>query len=136
MNQVVYASRGGNTKKLAEAIAKGAGARAQAVADAGTGTQADVLFVGGSIYAGKIDGGLRTYLQGLDAAKVGRVVVFGTAAGKKSALEEVRGILSPKGIAVSDEAFQCPGSFLLAHRGRPNDDDLREAEAFAKRMSA
>jgi flavodoxin len=135
MNAVVYASRGGNTKKLAEAIAKGAGASAQSAGDAADLPQIDILFVGASIYAGKIDGSMRRFLQGLDVARVNLAVVFGTAAGDKSALSEVQSILAPKGVPISKDAFQCRGSFLLANRGRPNDDDLRKAEDFARRIA-
>lgn len=135
MNKVIYASRGGNTKKLAAAIAKGAGCEASSVDSAANMEEADILFVGGSIYAGKIDGSLRKFLEGVSASQARSVVVFGTAAGNKSALAEVKTILEPKGIKVSDEAFQCRGSFLLANRGRPNDEDLKHAEEFARKIS-
>jgi len=134
MNKVIYASRGGNTKKLAEAVAKGAGCEACSV-DAATNMEGtNILFVGGSIYAGKIDGSLHQLLQGLSASQVSKVVVFSTAAGKKTALPEIKSILEPNGIAVSDEEFHCKGSFLLANMGHPNEDDLNRAEAFAKKI--
>ena len=135
MNKVVYVSRGGNTKKMADAIAKGAGATAEA-APGSKGTFADVLFVGGSIYAGKMDKQLREYLEALTPQAAGKVVVFGTAAGVKSLLSEVQSMLLPKGIAVDGEAFQCKGSFLLANRGRPNVDDIKAAEEFARKKAA
>lgn len=134
MNQVVYVSRGGNTEKLAKAVAKGAGAEAvpaerfRAADDVGT------LFVGASIYAGSIDGKLRPVLESLRPEKVGRVVVFGTSAGNKTALAEIRSVLEPRGVAVADEEFHCRGSFLFVNRGRPNEEDLRVAEAFAKKI--
>lgn len=135
MNKVIYASRGENTKKLAAAIAKGAGCEAFSVDSAANMEGVDTLFVGGSIYAGKIDGSLRKFLEGLSASQVRNVVVFGTAAGNKSALPEIKTILEPRGIKVSDEAFQCKGSFLFVNRGRPNDEDLKHAEEFAGKIS-
>ena len=135
MNKVIYASRGGNTKKLAAAIARGAGCEAFSVDSAANIEGVDTLFVGGSIYAGKIDSSLRKFLEELSASQVQNVVVFGTAAGNKSALAEVKMILEPKGINVSDEAFQCRGSFLFTNRGRPNDEDLKHAEEFAGKIS-
>ena len=135
MNKVIYASRSGNTKKLAEAIAKGAGCEAFSVDSAANMEDVDTLFVGGSIYAGKIDSRLRKFLEELSASQVQNVIVFGTAAGNKSALAEVKTILEPKGIKVSDKAFQCRGSFLLANKRRPNDEDLKHAEEFAKKIS-
>ena len=135
MNKVIYASRGGNTKKLAEAIAKGAGCEATPVDSAKKLEGVDTLFVGGSIYAGKIDGDLRKFLEGFSASQAQNVAVFGSAAGNKSALGEVKGILEPKGVKVCDEAFQCRGSFLLANKGRPNNEDLKHAEEFARKIS-
>lgn len=105
MNRVVYFSRGGNTKKLAEAIAKGAGASIFSVEQFKTTDSLDILYVGASIYAGSINGKLRQFLAGLKPAQVKCVIVFGTSAGKRSALSEVKSILEPHGIAVSDEIY-------------------------------
>jgi flavodoxin len=52
MNKVIYASRSGNTKKLALAVAKGAGIAAQSLDEAGEIGGIDTLFVGASVYAG------------------------------------------------------------------------------------
>ena len=94
----------------------------------------DILFIGSSIYAGKIDAGLRRFLEQIPAGAVKKAVVFGTSAGKKSALAEIRGILVPKGIQVSNNEFHCKGSFLFAHRGRPNTDDIESAKTFAEKI--
>ncbi len=134
MNRVVYASRGGNTKKLADSIAKGAGVSAVSMEHFNVSEAADILFVGASIYAGTIDGKLREFLAGLQPSQVKSVAVFGTSAGKKTALAEVKSILEPKGVSVLEDAFHCKGSFLFANRGRPNEEDLKQAEAFAGRI--
>ena len=136
MNKVVYISRGGNTKKLADAIAKGAGVPAVPVEHPNTLEATDTLFVGASVYAGNIDGKMRQFLGALKPSQVKRVVVFGTSAGKKTALPEVKSILAAHGIAVSEEEFHCKGSFLLVNRGRPNEEDMKQAEAFARKFAA
>ena len=133
MNKVVYVSKGGNTKKLADAIAKGAGISAVSMEHFDPSETADILYVGASIYAGIIDGKLRQFLASLKPLQVKNVVVFGTSAGKKTALPEIKSILEPNGIAVSNDEFHCKGSFLLVNRGRPNEEDLKQAEVFAKR---
>jgi flavodoxin len=133
MNAVIYVSKGGNTRKLAHAIAKGAGAEAQSAAHAENLAQADILFVGGSMYGGKMSGVLRKFLQNLDQKQAAKVVVFGTSASGKSIRAEVTSILEPKGIPVAEEGFQCKGSFLCVNLGRPNAGDLAQAEDFAKR---
>jgi flavodoxin I len=136
MNKVIYASRGGNTKKLALAVANGVGVTAQTIGEAGEIGGVDTLFVGASVYAGKIDGALRGFLSKIKRGEVGSVVVFGSAAGNKSAADEIREILKAQDIPVSEKVFQCRGSFLLANRGRPNEEDLARAEAFAREIAA
>ena len=134
MNRVIYASRGGNTKKLADAIARGAGVSAVPFAQLDLSGGIDTLFVGASIYAGAIDEKLRDFLTDLQPSAVKRVVVFGTSAAKKTPLPEIKSILAPKGIAVSDDEFHCKGSFLFVNLGRPNQKDLQQAEAFSKKI--
>jgi flavodoxin len=133
MNAVIYVSKCGNTKKLANAIAEGAGVKAQSAANAANLTQADILFVGGSIYCGRTSGVLRKFPQNLDRRQAAKVVVFGTSASGKSIRSEVTSILEPKGIPVAVESFHCKGSFLCVNLGHPNADDLAQAEDFAKR---
>lgn len=128
-----YDSQSGNTKKVAEAIAKAAGAEALPATQSLDGP-VDLLLVGSGIYAGRMGSGMRAFLSSLDAAQVGRVAVFGTAAGPKSPLEEVRGLLSGKDITLSGDVFQCRGKFLLANRSHPDDADLNAAADFARRQ--
>ena len=129
--KVVYYSKGGNTEKLARAVAKGAGAIAESAASAAITEPVDLLFIGAAIYAGNIDKQMGAFLDGLDPTLVKRAAIFGNAFREVDVQGRVSARLEPKGIAVEQTSFFCRGSFLLANRGRPNDDDLREAEAFA-----
>ena len=129
--EVRYVTRSGNTKTIAEAIAAEVGCTAQTV-DSVVSGHVDMLFVGGSLYAGNIDKKLRKFLEGLDATQVKRVAVFSTAAGDKTALPIVKDIL--KGVDVCDRAFHCKGKFLLSNRGRPDADDCRTAAVFASEL--
>jgi flavorubredoxin len=134
MNAVIYVSRGGNTRKLADAVAGGAGVKAQSITEAANLAQVDILFIGASLYAGRINKDLRQFLQALDAKQAAKAVVFGTSAGGKSALAEIKSILETRGIPVSPEAFHCKGSFLCVNLGHPNASDLAQAGEFAKRV--
>lgn len=134
MNRVVYFSKGGNTKKIADAIAEGAGVTAASVEQSNALSYTEILFVGASIYAGTIDGKLRAFLTSLRLSQVKTVALFGTSAGKKTALAEVKSILEPKGISVLNDEFHCKGSFLLFNRGRPNEEDLKQAKLFARKI--
>ena len=136
MNRVVYCSRGGNTRKVAEAIAKGAGVTAQKLKKkkppvvTGTG----VLFVGSALYAGQIAAPLTAFLNTLKPADAAQVVVFSTSASENTALPLVKAILEPKGIAVSEANFHCKGAFLFMNWGSPTSVDLKKAKAFAKEV--
>ncbi len=128
--EVRFYSRSGNTKKLADAIAGAAQTTAKPISEKLT-QPVDILFLGGSIYAGALDKELKDFVIGLNAKQVKKIVVFGTAAGPKSIQPQVKSLLEGKDIIVLDEYFQCRGKFLLAHMNRPNADDLNDAKAFA-----
>ncbi|GHV61757.1 hypothetical protein AGMMS49587_06750 [Spirochaetia bacterium] len=132
MNQVVYVSRKGNTKKVAEFIARGLGVNPAAAGPDTKIDHAEILFVGGALYAGKIDRKLRSFLEKLTGEQADKVVVFCTSISGKNILSEVKSILEPKNIKVADEFFHCKGSFLFMEADRPNEEDLKHAEDFAR----
>jgi len=134
MNQVVYVSRGGNTKKIAETIATVINASVSSVEQMQSLADVDILLVGISLYAGDIDKKMKNFLREIKPTQVKKVVVFGTSATGKTGLDIVKQIMEPNGISVADEEFYCKGSFLLANRGRPNDEDLEAAKAFVQQV--
>ncbi|MBR0136206.1 MAG: hypothetical protein IJM18_08390 [Clostridia bacterium] len=71
MNVAVrYYSKLGNTKRIAEAIAKGAGVTAVSITEeTALDKPVDLLFIGGAPYANVMAPELRAYAEGLDAAK-------------------------------------------------------------------
>ena len=129
---VRYYTRGGNTKKLADAIAKAVGVEAQTTSVALT-EDVDILFLGSSPYAFGVDEEVKTFVQGI-GVKVGKVVNFSTAALIKSTHGYVAKLLEEKGIPFAPEEFSCRGSFALMHRGRPNEADCAAAGEFAKKI--
>jgi len=132
MDRVAYFSQGGNTKRLADAIAKGVGVTPFSIDQASELNDTNILFVGASIYKGKIDGKVREFLISIRPSQVKIVVLFGTSAGRKTALAEVRSIFKAQNISVHDKIFHCSGSFLFFNRGRPDSKDLEKAEEFAR----
>lgn len=133
--RVAYFSKSGNTKKLADCIAKTAGVTAESIGN-GAGMEADVLFLGASVYWAGIDGKMKTYIDQLDPKKVKKVVVFSTSALAERAYPDIKKRLEKRGINVASENFYCRGSFAAMHKGRPNSDDLSEAAAFTKKVLA
>jgi flavodoxin len=127
---VRYFSRSGNTKKLAEAIAKAAGVEAK---DCGVplSDPVDVLFLGASVYGGAPDKQLSDFIAALDPQSVKCAALFGSSAIAKKPDQGTEKLLAQKNIPVSERRFFCRGSFLFLHRGRPNAEDLKQAADFA-----
>lgn len=134
MNKVVYSSRGGNTKKVAEAISQSIGGKAINLENFTITEPINILFVGASIYAGVVDKTVKTFIENLTSDKVNAIVVFGTSAGKKSAQLQIKQMLKDSNINVLTEEFHCKGSFLLVHRNKPDESDLNNAKKFAKEV--
>lgn len=127
--EVRYLSRGGNTKRLAEAVADALGVKALTV-DAPMGGRADVVFLCASVYAGGPDQQVLTFVR-QNARDIGKLVVLSTSASGKSTHAKLRAAAEDMGIQVSDAYFHCPGAFMFLHRGRPNAEDCKKAAEFA-----
>ncbi len=129
---VVYFSKGGKTGKVAEAIAQELGCEAVDLKkETPDVSGVDLLMVGSGNYGGAPHETLQGFLNSLQPSNNGKAAVFATS-----------GWLDPKCIPVLKEAleakgykvvssFSCRGQFLFANRGHPNEDDLKNAKAFA-----
>ena len=124
---VRYYSRSGNTKAVAEAIAKAAGVEAVSVDSAGAAIDGpvDVLFIGGALYAYGIDANLKVYLKTLKKGDAAKAVVFSTSWVSKHAIDLIKKGLAEAGIPAEEEFFYV--------RSRPNAAQLEQAGAFAKK---
>ena len=130
--EVRYYTRLGNTKKLAEAIAKAVGAEAKTVEEP-LREDVDILFLGSSVYAYGVDDSIKKFISNIDVT-VGKVVNFSTAALIKSTYKQVGKLLAEKGIVQAEEEFYCKGSFGPMHKGKPDDKDCKAAAAFARKI--
>ena len=128
---VRYYTKTGNTKKLADAIAKEIGVEAQPIGFPIT-EPVDILFLGNSYYAFSIDPEVREFIRTLDKSKVGRIVNFGSAAMLNSTWKKVKAEADKAGIPMDEREFHCKGEFKGIHKGRPNEEDLKAAADFAK----
>ena len=130
---VRYYTKTGNTKRLAEAIAEALGVEALPISTPVT-EQVDVLFLGNSYYAFSIDPEVRDFVRVLDKSKVGKIVNFGSAAMLNSTYKKVKAEADKVGIPMDEREFHCKGEFKGIHKGRPNQDDLTAAAAFARKI--
>ena len=128
---VRYYTKTGNTKRLAEAVAKAAGVQALPISTP-VSEAVDILFLGNSYYAFTIDPEVRDFIRSLDSKKVGRIVNFGSAAMLNSTWKKVKAEADKVGIQMDQREFHCKGEFKGVHKGRPNEEDLAAAADFAK----
>ena len=130
---VRYYTKTGNTKRLAEAIAKAVGVEALPVTAPVT-ESVDILFLGNSYYAFTIDPEVRRFVESLSKEKVGKIVNFGSAAMMNSAWKKVKAVADKVGISMDEREFHCKGEFKGLHKGKPDESDLVAAAAFAKKI--
>ena len=131
---VRYYTKTGNTRRLAEAVAKAVGAEALPISTPVT-EPVDILFLGNSYYAFTIDPEVRDFIRALDKGKVARIVNFGSAAMMNSTRKKVSAEAARVGIPVDEREFHCKGEFKGIHKGRPNEEDLKATAAFAAQIA-
>ena len=127
---VRYYSKGGNTKKIADAIAEALGVEAESV-ERPLDEKTDMVFLGSAVYANGVDDAVKRFLR-KNAENIGTLYNFSTAAIVPSTYKQVKKVADENGIAISEREFHCKGSFLFLNPGRPNEGDLTRAVAFAK----
>ncbi len=128
---VRYYTKTGNTRRLAEAVARAVGAEALPVS-VPLEEPVDVLFLGNSFYAFTIDPEVRAFVRSLDKNKVGRLVNFGSACLMNSTYKIVKAEADRVGVSMDPREFHCKGAFKSFHKGRPDAADLAAAAAFAR----
>jgi flavodoxin len=131
---VVVDSRGGNTRKVADAIAEEMGITARDVTS-GLTDDAKILFLGSGTYGGKPGEAMMKFIGSGDFS--GRkVVLFGTSAslaGGQKMIAVMTDALTKKGATIAG-SYHCRGKMFLINRGHPNNEDLENAKKFAQMM--
>ena len=130
---VRYYTKTGNTKRLAEAIAKALGTEALPISAPVT-EPVDILFLGNSYYAFTIDPEVRSFVSSLDRNLVGKIVNFGSAAMMNSTWKKVKAVADKTGIPMDEREFHCKGEFKGVHKGKPDENDLKAAAEFARKI--
>ena len=130
--EVRYLSKSGNTKKLADVIAGELGVTAKTITQS-IPDNTDILFLGGAVYWGGIDGELKKFITTL-GGKVKKVAVFSTAALVPSAYPQMKKFITAQNVTALEKEFHCRGAFSKIHKGHPNAEDLRLAREFAQEI--
>ena len=127
-----YYTKTGNTKKMAEALSEAVGVEALTV-DSPLTEDVDILFLGSAVYAAGVDAKVKEFIENINV-NVGKIVNFSSAALIESTYKQVKKIAENNNITMAEEEFHCRGSFKLVHRGRPNNEDLRNLQEFGKKI--
>jgi flavodoxin I len=131
--QVIYFSRRGSTKKIADAIATELKIVAEDVKKAKL-KQNTFIFLGSGCYGGKPGKIMTRFIEKNDFTEK-KVALFGTSGGgegKEIVVMETQ--LKDKNAHVNGKFF-CQGKFWFGNKDKPNNEDLDNAKKFAKQMS-
>jgi flavodoxin I len=117
---------------VAQAISSELGVKTENVKDAKLKENA-LVFLGSGCYGSKPAEIMTKFIEEHEFKSV-PVALYGTSAsGEGIGVTEMKNLLKSKGATVKG-AFFCKGKFLLANRGRPNDEDLDEAKKFEDKI--
>jgi len=134
-NAVIYYSKLGHSKKIAQAIANELGVKAQDIRENPEIKDVDQLYIVSGIYGGVSAPQLLEFLKTLDGQKIKRAYLLTSSGGKTTRAAEVRSVLTELGIPVAEEEFTCQGAIFLFGMGHPNKADIQNAIHFVQSVS-
>ena len=137
---LIYFSRGGNTRKIAETLAEELEVTAVDVKkEKPDVSDVDLLVVGSGTYGGKPGKDMVAYLENLQPVSGKKGACFSSCASGDASktLQALKDILSKKGYSNVD-CFSCLGKWLMGmyRRGHPSDEELAQAREFAKKLKS
>ena len=131
--QVIYFSRRGSTKKIADAIASELSVNAEDVKTAKLNKDS-FIFLGSGCYGGKPGKHMTRFIDNNDFTSR-TIALFGTSGGGEGKETEVmETMLNSKDAMVKGRYF-CHGRFWFGNKDKPSNEDLDDAKKFAQRMT-
>jgi flavodoxin len=142
---IIYSSKSGNTKKIADSMANQIGCEAVRItANSPQPTvdleAYDLVLVGTGLFAGTPNEDLMRYLRNLNLKTTKLFALFITWGGAprtdKLALTKLRTLLESKGQKVLEDHFACYGGWkgILMKRGHPKPEEIQAAGEWAKKL--
>ena len=131
---VIYYSRKGHTKAVAETVAKVADVEAIDITKPHSLGETDLLFIGTGIYAGRPDQVLLDYVDNLPTNMIKGAAIFSTSAAGKDRTEMLVNLLEHKGIVVYPKHLCIRGQFLFFALNHPNLKDMKKANQFTQEV--
>lgn len=132
---VVYFSRGGNTRKVAEAIANELGCDAIDITKERPNLSIiDLLVIGSGTYGAKPGKEFTSFLEELPSATGRSAALFATcSSGVVLWFDSIKSLLESKGYQICG-SFQCFGQIAFVRRGHPTAEELTNATEFAAQL--
>ena len=134
--KVVYYTRTGNTKKLADVFAEELKCPAESTENVKFSESIDLLMIGGAVYATydhNYHPSIDSYIKSIKKENVKQIVVFGTYAFGIS-IEKLIAMLKEQNLPVSDKIYICKGKFLFFNWGKPGRKEIQEAREFIRKL--
>ena len=140
---VLYASKGGNTEKIAGELAREIDCEAVKITQTGLTSpddldSYDLFFVGTGIQYGNPNQDLVNCLKTVSLKKPKVFALFLTWGGagktKQDAIAKLKVILETNGNRVIEDYFACYGGWNFLRRGHPNREDAQAARIWAKQI--
>jgi len=130
--QVIYFSRKGNTKKIADAIASELDNKSEEVKNAELKNDT-FIFLGSGCYGGKPGKKIQRFIENNDFNNRD-IALFGTSGGGDGEETEVmEKMLKEKNANIKGRYF-CMGKFWFLNKNKPDEKDIDGAEKFVKKM--
>ena len=134
-NAVIYYTKLGHSRKIAQRISNELGVEAQDIQENPEIKDVDLLYIVSGIYGGKSAPALLDYIKTLDRQQVKRALLLTSSGGKTTPAAEVRETLTDLGIPVAEEEFTCQGAIFFFGLGHPNNTDIQNAIQFVRNTS-
>jgi flavodoxin len=134
MFEVVYLSKRGSTRKVAQAIAKELGVVAKDIETTGDISKGTIVFLGTGNYGGMDTKPIIQFIEN-NKQQLKHIALFGTSAGGVgSEITRIERILTKHNIAPVGR-FYCKGKFLFLRRNNPTNEELEQARIFARKIA-
>lgn len=131
--EIRYYSKGGNTKKIAEAIGEKLGIIARPISEP-IKEDIDVLFLCNSVYGATVAIEVKDFLSITDK-KITTIYNVSSACLMKSTYKSVKRLCKKFDLNLSKKEFHCKGSYKNKKvDSHPNQNDLNAAMKFAQEV--
>jgi flavodoxin len=142
---VIYSTRSGNTRKIAEAIASELNCESLRIAQNNFNRIADLnkynlIFIGTGIHFGNPSEDMVRFLKTTNLKDPKSFAIFLTWGGAgrtdKEVITQLKMILESRGQNLIENYYKCYGGrrFSPLRRGHPNDEDIKAAKNWAKKI--